>query len=51
MNVSSVWKTDHGGILIKEAEARLYYNFTNMKILIQRLIDDENISNGHADGI
>ena len=41
INVSSVGKTDHNYILIQEAEARSYDNFIDMKIIIQRLIDDE----------
>ena len=42
INVSSVVKTDNGSILIKESEARSYANRTETKIVIQRLIDDEN---------
>ena len=34
MNVSSVGNTDHGSILIQEAEARSYANRTDMKSLI-----------------
>ena len=41
INVSSVGKTDHGSILIQEAEAHSYANCTDMKILIQRLSGDE----------
>ena len=51
INVSSVGKTDHGSILIQEAEVRSYSNHTDTKIIIQWLIDDENISNDHAEGI
>ena len=43
INVSSVGKTDHGSILIQEYEAHLYANCTDMRILIQRLMDDEKI--------
>ena len=42
INVSSVGNTDHGLILIQEAEARLYANHTGLKSLIQRLMNDEN---------
>ena len=41
INVSSVGKTDHSSILIQEAELRSYANLTDMKSIIQRLIDDE----------
>ena len=51
INISSVGKTDHGSILIQEAEARSYANRTDMKILLQRLIDDKKISNDHAERI
>ena len=51
INVSSVGKTDHGSILIQEAEACSYSNRTDMKSLIQSLIDDEKISNDYAEGI
>ena len=51
INVSSVGKTDHGSILVQEAEARSYANRTDMKNLIQRLIDDGKMSIDHAEGI
>ena len=51
INISSVVKTYHGSILIKEAEASLYANLTNMKGIIQRFVDDEKMSNDHAEGI
>ena len=51
INVSSVGNTDHGYIKIQEYEALSYYNRIYMKGLIQRLIDGENISNDHAEGI
>ena len=51
INVSSVEKTDHGPILIQESEGRSYANSTDMKSLSQKLFDDENISNNHAEGI
>ena len=41
INISSVGKTDHGSILIKQAKASLYANRIDMKRLIQILIDDE----------
>ena len=50
INVSSVVNTDHVYILIKESEARSYANHTDTKSLIQRLIDDEKMSNNHAEG-
>ena len=49
INVSIVGNTDHGSILIQESEACPYANRTDIKILIQRLIDDEKISNYHAE--
>ena len=51
INVSSVGKTDQDSILIQEAESFLDTNHTDMKSLIQRLIDDEKMSNNHAEGI
>jgi hypothetical protein len=51
INVSSVGKTDHGSVLVQEAEARSYANRTDMKSLIQRLIDDGKMSDDHAEGI
>ena len=42
---------DYGSILIKESESHSYDNRTDMKDLIQRLIDDEKMSNDHAEGI
>ena len=51
INVSSVGKTDHGSILIREDEACLYANLTYTKNIIQRLIDDETFSNDHAEVI
>ena len=50
INVSSVGKTDKDSILIQEAEASSYSNRTYMKRLIQRLIDDEKMSNDNAEG-
>ena len=44
INVSSVAKTYCGSILIKEAEAFLCANRTNIKSPIQRLIDHEMFS-------
>ena len=51
INVSIVGKTDHISILIKKYEARLYVNRTDIKSQIQRTIDDEKMSNNHAEGI
>ena len=51
INVSSVENTDNCSILIQESEARLYASLKDIKNLIQRLIDDEKISNDHAEGI
>ena len=51
VNVSSVGKTDHGSILIQETKARSYANRADTKIIIQRLLDDEKMSNDHAEGI
>ena len=51
INVSSVGKTDHGSILIQESEVPLYANRTDIKILIQNLIDDEKLSNNHSERI
>eukprot|EP00957_Ditylum_brightwellii_P188683 14363217-Ditylum_brightwellii.AAC.1 len=51
INVSSVGKTDRGSVLVQKAEARSYANRTDMKALIQRLIDKGKISNNHAEGI
>ena len=39
INVSSVGNTDHGSILIQESESHSYDNRSDMKILVQRLID------------
>ena len=39
INVSSVGKTDRGYILIQYYEARSYATLTDMKSLIQKLID------------
>ena len=50
INVPSVGKTDHGSIWIQESEACLYANRTDTKSIIQILIDDENMSNYHAEG-
>ena len=41
INVSSVGNTEHDSILIQEAEAYSYANNTDMKNIIQRLIDDK----------
>ena len=41
INVSSAGNTDHGSILIQESDAHSYANRTDIKGLIQRLIDDE----------
>ena len=41
INVSSFGRTDHGSILTQEAESCSYYNLTDTKILIQRLIEDK----------
>ena len=43
-NVSNVGNTDHGSILIQEAESCFYSNRTDIKVIIKRLIDDENFS-------
>ena len=43
INVSSVWKYYHGYILIQKSQARLYAKYKDMKSLIQRLIDNENL--------
>ena len=43
--------TDQGSILIHEAEGRSYDNRAYIKGLIQCLIDDEEISNDHAEGL
>ena len=51
INISSVWKTYHGSILIQKSEARSYANRKDMKSLIQRLTDDEKTCNDHAEGI
>ena len=51
INISSVGKMDHNSILVQEAEARSYSNRTDMKNLIQRLIDDKKMTNDHAEGI
>ena len=51
INASSVVNTDHGYILIQGAKARSYTNCTYMKGLIQSLIDDEKMSNNHAEVI
>ena len=48
INVSSVVKTDNGYILIQGAESCLYANNTDIKFIIQRLVDDEKMSNDHA---
>ena len=49
--IPSCGMTYHNSILIQEFEARLYANCTDMKIIIQRLFDDENVSNYHAERI
>ena len=41
INVSSIGKTDHGSSLIQWAEESSYASRTDIKSLIQRLIDDE----------
>ena len=41
-NVSNVGNSDHGSILIQEAESRLYSNRTDIKGINKSLIDDEN---------
>ena len=51
INVSIVVNTDHGSILIQEAEARPYSNRTDINSLTQRLIDDGNFPNDHAEVI
>ena len=51
INVSSVGKTNHSSILIQESKACSHDNRICMKILIQRLIDDEKFSNDIAEGI
>ena len=51
INVSSVGNTDHGSILIQGDEAHSYTNHTDIKSLIQRLIDDEKMPNKHAEWI
>ena len=51
INVSSAGKTDHSYTLIQKYEALLYANQTDIKILIQRLIEDEHFPNDYAEGI
>ena len=51
IHVLSVGKTDHGSILIQESVACSYANHMDMKDIIQWLIDDEKMSNDHAEVI
>ena len=48
INVSSVGNIDHGSIWIKEAEARSYGHRTDIKSILQRIIDYEKNSKDHA---
>ena len=50
--MSSVGKTDHGSVLVQEAEAQSYTNRTDVKSLNQRLIiDNGKMTDDHAEGI
>ena len=51
IHVSIAEKTDHSSILIQKSESGSYANRTYMKSLVKRIIDDETISNDHAEGI
>lgn len=51
INVSSCGRMNHNSVLLREAEARSYNHRTDMKSLIQRLIDDKKMSPDHAEGI
>ena len=51
INVSSCGRMNHNSVLLREAEARSYNYRTDMKSLIKRLIDDNKMSQDHAEGI
>ena len=51
MNVTSIGRTDHNSVLIREAEAQSYTNRSDMKKLMQSHIDDNLMSDHHANGI
>ena len=51
INVTTCGRSDHGSIILQEAEARSYANRTDMKSLISRLINDGKFSHDHAEGI
>lgn len=51
INIASCSRSDHNSIILKKAEARSCANRADAKNLIARLIEYENLSSDHAEGV